>query len=827
MSFFYLPFSLMIPKEDESSEKSTANKREESDSKSKSNNLFAAKYHSQAPYPKLVAGGESQEWWIKFKNTGLEIWENHNKNNKITKLALGTYSKPDMHDGREFQCDWESSTRLAVVEPATVKPGEIGNFVFKLKAPASSKPGKYKLYVTPKCPEGWLKHEDGSELNCYVEVEVIKKQRIDDIFTAEIFNQIKSQCQAEKSFSYSYSYTNSCGLADFVVPNADIKNVEWDRTECGRNEKLIININCNNEVPDASIVEVNIYSENTDIPLSLSNENLKGLVKNRNSQITINTDSLYEYKNKDLPNNFYVEAFLQNGDYIPAKSKFVKLKYQYAVQITSHIKDNIQYYAQRRFVYCWEKSKGENRWIARGILMTDDNGILFDMPKYVSDNSQLNELTDSTIDILKDGKWTSAKWNFFGEGEDLYAFQKWIGTFASLSSSIRNYDKKINFTPFVIKENDIFEYSFYIDTVDDKYICRFDDESDYFLMYCPPDIVGLSLFINYDSISLGNKNSVNNDTKYIVGFYSDKNYKNFMGEWNNSKCWYERVCNGNINDLWLEQTGNKIITKKGFLLNSGIFNGYKEIFNSPNNLRNLKIDSNPSYQSPSYHSPYIKDIKAIIPVKLPKTLEENLSILQSHTIFLDLHFKILIESTKNFVQTASKISEISDILELMKLYPGFKEYDYNDRFSYQERIYPSDDDKSKIEDALKYLNSTKDILIKAGFSDDNPVFRNKKNDILQYVRKIESFFENQNFLNQIKEWVTHIEKYEDAHASLKSPFIMRYTINGPYLYKVISESFCTILGIDFSINKGNDRTIGQQFYENHVLPFEIDLEKKI
>ena len=36
-------------------------------------NKFASNYKGQAPYPKLIAGGESTEWWIQFTNTGDEI----------------------------------------------------------------------------------------------------------------------------------------------------------------------------------------------------------------------------------------------------------------------------------------------------------------------------------------------------------------------------------------------------------------------------------------------------------------------------------------------------------------------------------------------------------------------------------------------------------------------------------------------------------------------------------------------------------------------------------------------------------------------------------
>jgi hypothetical protein len=755
---------------------------------------FAANYQSQASYPKLVAGGKSQEWWIEFKNTGLETWENHNKNNKITKLALGTFSNPDMFEGREFQCDWESETRLAVVEPSTVKPNEIGKFVFKLKAPESITPGKYKLYVTPKSPAGWLKQDDGAELNCFAEIEVTEKEKISDLFSNNIYNQIGDMCQ-QKSDDTPFVYSDSGGLKDFVVPNADIKNVQWDRDQCKKDEDVTMNINCHDGVPDGSAVWINVFHENSDKPLTLPNEYLNGIIKNNNAQITLNTDLLYQNKKSDLDNNYYFTATIKDGDKHAAQSKQLRLNHQKSLQIIASTDDGKSYhYAQRRFVYCWEKPKDDNQWLARGILMTDDNGVLFDMPLFVYDSNQfLNDLNHAMIDRFENGKWAATHWNFFGEGEDLYAFQKWIGTIAAMA----NYDETTQFETSIIKESDIFQFQFYINKVNKKYICRFDDDSAYFLMYYPPDIVE-SIPINF------NNNS--NEIKSISPFST--NHWN-QSEWKNSTPWSERNSKAKIRDIWLKQENDNVNTTKfGTLLKKSnvSFEGSNVTF---------RIIEGINF---SQHVPANSFV-----IDLPLTLEEELSNLQLKTIFLDLQFKILIESNRNFLQAASKMSEINEILELMKLYPGFKDYEYSDRYSYKQRIYPSENDKTKINNTIKSINEIQKVLLKAGFSDDNPVFKEKKQEIVGHVRDIESCIESQRLKKKIEEWFNYTTKYKDVS---NYPFIMRFSNHGPYLFKIISEAFYIILGLDFSIDQGREKTIGDAFYKKHLLPFENDLERK-
>lgn len=141
----------------------------------------AADYVEQAGYLALEAGGEANEWWIRFRNTGNIPWENHNANDQIAKLALGTRLQPDMIAGREFIHGWPGETRLAIVEQPLVSPGEEGVFRFKVQAPANKPPGEYRLQLTPKTPNGWLQQADGLDLNCFLIVDRHLIDRVDDL----------------------------------------------------------------------------------------------------------------------------------------------------------------------------------------------------------------------------------------------------------------------------------------------------------------------------------------------------------------------------------------------------------------------------------------------------------------------------------------------------------------------------------------------------------------------------------------------------------------------------------------------------------------------
>ncbi|KPA15743.1 hypothetical protein MHK_004046 [Candidatus Magnetomorum sp. HK-1] len=282
--------------------------------------MFSANYHSQADYPKLTAGGPSQEWWIEFKNTGKKIWENHNNNNKIVKLALGTDTQPDMQSGREFKCGWESPTRLAILKQESVPPGKIGHFSFQVKAPSSLKAGQYKLQVTPKSPAGWLKQDNGYSLNCFAIIDVAEKKTIGDIFSNQPFMSINTICLENDETN---PYEESTGLQDFVVPNKDIQVISWDRRRCYHGDDVNMLIKCHEGVPDGSIVEIKVLEADSSSSDDVVKENIEGVVKNLRCKVPFKVDWMDYYDIEGSQYEFYFTATIKSGDSSPAKSKLL------------------------------------------------------------------------------------------------------------------------------------------------------------------------------------------------------------------------------------------------------------------------------------------------------------------------------------------------------------------------------------------------------------------------------------------------------------------------------------------------------------------------
>jgi len=287
--------------------------------------LFAANYSSQSNYPQLIAGGEPEEWWIKFKNTGSATWENHNNNNCIVKLALGTYAKPDIQFGREFKSGWESPTRLAILEEKLVSPGQTGTFRCKVQAPSSMKEGVYRLQVTPKSPAGWLKQDDNRELNCYADITVKKDicdNNIKNLFSASPPGNITRLCST-CSDQTETEYINSKGLQDFAQPNGDILNASWNQKRCYHGDEVQMIIKCHAGVTDGSIIHVKIFEADINDNDDIVKKNITGIVHGLECTISYTVNWLDLYEPEGSSYEFYFTALIENGDKDPAKSKLL------------------------------------------------------------------------------------------------------------------------------------------------------------------------------------------------------------------------------------------------------------------------------------------------------------------------------------------------------------------------------------------------------------------------------------------------------------------------------------------------------------------------
>ena len=101
--------------------------------------IFSYELVDQKPLPKAIKTGERFTGWIDLKNTGNVNWQN--RGSRI--VRLGTDHPRD----RRSVLSLQTPTRLATLQQAAVRPGEVGRFPFTVMAPNA--PGGVTEYVTP------------------------------------------------------------------------------------------------------------------------------------------------------------------------------------------------------------------------------------------------------------------------------------------------------------------------------------------------------------------------------------------------------------------------------------------------------------------------------------------------------------------------------------------------------------------------------------------------------------------------------------------------------------------------------------------------------
>lgn len=104
---------------------------------------YHSQWYSQSGYPELRVG-ETTTVWIAFRNTGTSPWVRGVWGQQAN-LGLNLDDKTPYRLG--MNVDWLWDDRIATTDAAVVAPGDIGQFNFKVRAPAQ--PGRYVLHVRP------------------------------------------------------------------------------------------------------------------------------------------------------------------------------------------------------------------------------------------------------------------------------------------------------------------------------------------------------------------------------------------------------------------------------------------------------------------------------------------------------------------------------------------------------------------------------------------------------------------------------------------------------------------------------------------------------
>ena len=100
-------------------------------------------WQQQSPYL-VMAPGQVADFWIRFSNSGTETWQRGIWGRQAN-LGLNGDDKLPYRLG--MAADWLWDDRIATTTAATVAPGEIAEFRFKVRAPTV--PGTYRLNLRP------------------------------------------------------------------------------------------------------------------------------------------------------------------------------------------------------------------------------------------------------------------------------------------------------------------------------------------------------------------------------------------------------------------------------------------------------------------------------------------------------------------------------------------------------------------------------------------------------------------------------------------------------------------------------------------------------
>lgn len=89
--------------------------------------VIKATYLGKSEESVVINAGEEKEVWVEFRNDGNVTWRSYGKNQPYVVLKD---SDSDLRGS-----DWETDEKVATLATPNVAPGEIGRFVFTLKAP--------------------------------------------------------------------------------------------------------------------------------------------------------------------------------------------------------------------------------------------------------------------------------------------------------------------------------------------------------------------------------------------------------------------------------------------------------------------------------------------------------------------------------------------------------------------------------------------------------------------------------------------------------------------------------------------------------------------
>lgn len=121
---------------------------------------FHSQWYSQSAYPDKLHPGEVTTVWISFVNIGTAPWVRGVWGQQANLgLNLDDLTPYQLH----MDANWLWNNRVATTDAQVVRPGEIGEFRFQVRAPMQ--PGAYSLHVRPVVDGSAWMEDNGVFLN--------------------------------------------------------------------------------------------------------------------------------------------------------------------------------------------------------------------------------------------------------------------------------------------------------------------------------------------------------------------------------------------------------------------------------------------------------------------------------------------------------------------------------------------------------------------------------------------------------------------------------------------------------------------------------------
>ncbi|HEX2956447.1 MAG TPA: hypothetical protein VHO70_06440 [Chitinispirillaceae bacterium] len=395
--------------------------------------------------------------------------------------------------------------------------------------------------------------------------------------------------------------------------------------------------------------------------------------------------------------------------------------------------------AKARFIYCWEWIDNGKKWVNKGLFMTDQDGILFNMPDYINRCKEVSGFN------LKDLQYALKPLDGFSISK-LFSNPK-------EAIAISSYFKAVSTEPSHV----IFLRS-----------------SEYLFTFCPPEIVDPNTQPGivpkrsdgngtHDKRLKQAEKTLYTTTSTVESDHTSTNtpvQQNVEQLIDDRLMFWETPCSH-----WFSSVEN--IKKFGYFI--------ARTWWPP---RKSEPESILTREQWNLHYKPGKKFNTLR-LNLPVTLEEEVSRLAWDTHFLDIQYGKFIQQTESYLKACSFLNELAFWTDLSYKCPGFlyeKELRKLPGSSYQGESSRAGqtfevavkkrvnvEDRSSIKNLTDTIQSFKANLENHATSNQNPAFVNAHKIIYDAKIALKSHLKEKGLIDRINEWYEFLGSYSTAN----------------------------------------------------------------